>query len=184
MYWCFRLKIPLEIEVAPRYKLFTLRTLLKLLTLITLLTLFTPITQFRGKRAIMPICIARYLYDLISNCLLLHLEAGRNLETFIASTFGYKPSSSTDTNNRKTAIRTKLKSLSLFSGSEKSPRLPFSPPSPLSSSYSDSIVPFGAQPKFSLQGPPDCPLTHMGGAAELTTYKNPPSRWPQGRGTS
>ena len=96
MYWCFRLKIPLEIEVAPRYKLFTLRTLLKLLTLITLLTLFTPITQFRGKRAIMPICIARYLYDLISNCLLLHLEAGRNLETFIASTFGHKPSSSTD----------------------------------------------------------------------------------------
>ena len=54
-------------------------------------------------------------HDLIPNCLLLHLEAGRILETFIASTFGYKPSSSTDTNNRKTAIRTKLKSLSLFS---------------------------------------------------------------------
>ena len=36
-----------------------------------------------------------YSHDLIPNCLLLHLEAGRNLETFIASTFGYKPSSST-----------------------------------------------------------------------------------------
>ena len=34
-------------------------------------------------------------HDLIPNCLLLHLEAGRNFETFIASTFGYKPSSST-----------------------------------------------------------------------------------------
>ena len=61
---------------------------------------------------------------MIPICLLLHLDAGINLETFIVSTFGYKPSSSTDTNNRKTAIRTKLKSLSLFSGSEKSPRLP------------------------------------------------------------
>ena len=29
--------------------------------------------------------------DLIPNCLLLHLEAGRNLETFIASTYGLKP---------------------------------------------------------------------------------------------
>ena len=35
-------------------------------------------------------------FDLIPNCLLLHLEAGRNLEAFIASTFGYRPSSSTD----------------------------------------------------------------------------------------
>ena len=34
-------------------------------------------------------------HDLIPNCLLLHLEAGRNFETLIASTFGYKPSSST-----------------------------------------------------------------------------------------
>ena len=33
--------------------------------------------------------------DLIPNCLLLHLEAGRNLETFIASTCGLKPFSST-----------------------------------------------------------------------------------------
>ena len=40
-------------------------------------------------------------YDLIPICLLLHLEAGIDLETFIASTFGYKPSSNTDTNIRK-----------------------------------------------------------------------------------
>jgi hypothetical protein len=37
------------------------------------------------------------------------IEAGRNLETFIASTSGLKPFSSTDTNSRKTAIMTKLK---------------------------------------------------------------------------
>ena len=34
--------------------------------------------------------------DLIPNCLLLHLEAGRNLETFIASACGLKPFSSTE----------------------------------------------------------------------------------------
>ena len=34
--------------------------------------------------------------DLIPNCLLLHIEAGRNFETFIASTCGLEPSSSTD----------------------------------------------------------------------------------------
>ena len=92
-------------------------------------------------------------HDLIPNCLLLHLEAGRNLETFIVSTFGYKPSSSTDTNNRKTAIRTKLKSLSLFNESEKW-KIPSAAPSRLRRPWApptDSIVPFGAQPKFSLQ---------------------------------
>ena len=41
----------------------------------------------------------QFSHNLIPNCLLLHLEAGRNLETFIASTFGYKPSSSTDIGN-------------------------------------------------------------------------------------
>ena len=66
--------------------------------------------------------------DLIPNCLLLHLEAGRNLETFIASTSGLKPFSSTDTNSRKTAIMTKLKRLSLSleseNESEKPPKTP------------------------------------------------------------
>ena len=33
----------------------------------------------------------------------------------------------------------------------------------------------GAQHEFSLQGPLYCPLTHTGGAAELTTYKDQPS---------
>ena len=56
--------------------------------------------------------------DLIPNCLLLHLEAGRNLETFIASTYGLKPFSSTDTNYMKTAIMTKLEQLSLSLESE------------------------------------------------------------------
>ena len=59
---------------------------------------------------------------------------------------------------------------------------PFSPPTPLSSSCW-LFCPLGAQQKFSLQGPPDCPLTHLGGAAELTTYKTPCCR-PEGRGTS
>ena len=49
------------------------------------------------------------LKGLIPTSLLLQLEAGRNFETFIASTSGLKPFSSTDTNSRKTAIMTKLK---------------------------------------------------------------------------
>ena len=48
---------------------------------------------------------------------------------------------------------------------------PFSPPSPLSSSCW-LFCPLGAQHKFALQGPPGYPLTHRGGAAELTTYKD------------
>ena len=59
---------------------------------------------------------------------------------------------------------------------------PFSPPTPLSSSCW-LFCPLGAQQNFSLQGPPDYPLTHLGGAAELTTYKTPCCR-PEGRGTS
>ena len=47
------------------------------------------------------------LKGLIPTSLLLQLEAGS--ETFIASTSGLKPFSSTDTNSRKTAIMTKLK---------------------------------------------------------------------------
>ena len=66
--------------------------------------------------------------DLIPNCLLLHLEAGRNLETFIASTYGLKPFSSTDTNLRKTAIMTKLKRLSLSLGRENESEKPPKPP--------------------------------------------------------
>ena len=58
------------------------------------------------------------LFDLIPNCLLLHLEAGRNFETFIASTYGLKPFSSTDTNYMKTAIMTKLEQLLLSLESE------------------------------------------------------------------
>ena len=78
-------------------------------------------------------------YDLIPTSLLLQLEAGRNFETFIASTSGLKPFSSTDTNLRKTAIMKKLKQLSLSleseNESEKAPKgPPFAPPSPLSSS--------------------------------------------------
>ena len=46
--------------------------------------------------------------DLIPTSPLLQLEAGINFETFIASTSGLKPFSSTDTNSRKTAIMTKL----------------------------------------------------------------------------
>ena len=49
------------------------------------------------------------LKGLIPTSLLLQQEAGRNFETFIASTSGLKPFSSTDTNSRKTAIMTKLK---------------------------------------------------------------------------
>ena len=45
----------------------------------------------------------KHFDDLIPICHVLHLEAGIILETFIASTFGYKPSLSTDTNIRKTA---------------------------------------------------------------------------------
>ena len=71
---------------------------------------------------------ANTYYDLIPNCLLLHLEAGRNLETFIASTYGLKPFSSTDTNLRKTAIMTKLKRLSLSLGRENESEKPPKPP--------------------------------------------------------
>ena len=72
---------------------------------------------------------------MIPICLLLQLEGGRNFETFIASTFGYKPSSSTDTNKTKTAIKLRLESLSLFNKSEKEKfRLPLLPPSPPDSS--------------------------------------------------
>ena len=65
-------------------------------------------------------------YDLIPTSLLLQLEAGRNFETFIASTSGLKPFSSTDTKSRKTAIMTKSKrlSLSLKSENEKPPKPP------------------------------------------------------------
>ena len=45
-----------------------------------------------------PIAVADELliYDLIPTSLLLQLEAGRNFETFIASTSSLKPLSSTD----------------------------------------------------------------------------------------
>ena len=37
-----------------------------------------------------------FSHDLFTICLLLHLETGIDLESFIASTFGYEPSSSTN----------------------------------------------------------------------------------------
>ena len=57
----------------------------------------------------------------------------KKFRTFIASTFGIEPSSSTDTNNWITAIKTKLESLSLSLESENESEKPLSPPSPLSS---------------------------------------------------
>ena len=64
-------------------------------------------------------------HDLIPNSLLLHLEAGRNLETFIASTSGLKPFSSTTPTHalgHKTTITTtkqnKIKSIKKEEGTE------------------------------------------------------------------
>ena len=50
----------------------------------------------------------------------------KKFETFIASTFGIEPSSSTDTNNWITAIKTKLESLSLSLESENESEKPLS----------------------------------------------------------
>ena len=124
-------KIPSKMEVAPLYKLLTLLILRTKLTLRPLFTLLTLPTQWHiWPYILLHRALWKMKYDLIPTSLLLQLEAGRNFETFIASTSGLKPFSSTDTNSRKTAIMTKLKwlSLSLSLESENESKNPPKPP--------------------------------------------------------
>ena len=122
--------------------------------------------------------------DLIPTSPLLQLEAGRNFETFIVEYLRLRALFKHWQKYHNNSNKDKVGVTFTFHVKVKNPiDCPFSPPSPLSSSCW-LFCPLGAQHKFALQGPPGYPLTHRGGAAELTTYKDQPSCWPQGRGTS
>ena len=91
---------------------------------------------------------------------LLQLEAGRNFETFIVEYLRPQALFKHWQKYHENSNKDKVWSHFHFPVKVKNPLdCPFSPPSPLSSSCW-LFCPLGSQHKFSLQGPPNCPLTH------------------------
>ena len=109
------------------------------------------------------------LRDLIPNCLLLHLEAGRNLETFFASTFGYKPSSSTDLNCLLSTRHLNLSSISLR------------PESPLNERRISDILKFGWAVTQSSLKQGCAPKIFQNPSESISTHMNPSESIPAKR---